>query len=99
MSVCAPKAQRTQSGARAAPRYLADMTLRPPRPSATPQRQDALDYEIAREQASTLGRLGRALERALAALSEFAHRAGTGEGGANEGAQTGALRAQLVQEA
>ena len=29
---------------------------------------DALDYEIAREQASALGRAGRALEAALAAL-------------------------------
>ena len=31
----------------------------------------ALDYEIAQEKASTLGRLGRALEAALAALREF----------------------------
>jgi hypothetical protein len=31
----------------------------------------ALDYELAQEQASTLGRLGRALEAALAALAEF----------------------------
>ncbi len=31
----------------------------------------ALDYEIAQEQASALGRLGRALEAALAALAEF----------------------------
>jgi hypothetical protein len=30
----------------------------------------ALDYEIAQEQASTLGRLGRALEAALAALAD-----------------------------
>jgi len=30
----------------------------------------ALDYEIAQEQASALGRLGRALEAALASLSE-----------------------------
>ena len=30
----------------------------------------ALDYEIAQEQASALGRLGRALEAALAALSK-----------------------------
>jgi hypothetical protein len=36
----------------------------------------ALDYEIAQEMASALGRLGRALEAALAALSDFdaAHR-------------------------
>jgi plasmid stabilization system protein ParE len=31
---------------------------------------DALDYEIAQEQASALGRAGRALEAALAALNE-----------------------------
>ena len=75
------------------------MTLRPPRPSSTPQRQDALDYEVAREQASTLGRLGRALERALAALSEFDRAHSADEGGANEEAQTRALRARLVHEA
>lgn len=38
---------------------------------AAPQRVVALDYEIAQEQASALGRLGRALEAALAALSEY----------------------------
>jgi hypothetical protein len=32
---------------------------------------DALDYEIAQEKASALGRLGRALERSLQALAEF----------------------------
>ena len=31
---------------------------------------DALDYEVAQEQAATLGRAGRALETALAALNE-----------------------------
>ena len=31
----------------------------------------ALDYEIAQEQASALGRIGRALEAALAALAEY----------------------------
>lgn len=31
---------------------------------------DALDYEVAQEQASALGRAGRALEAALAALNE-----------------------------
>jgi hypothetical protein len=48
------------------------MTVKPPRslniwkdsPAA------ALDYEIAQEKASTLGRLGRGLEAALAALRE-----------------------------
>jgi hypothetical protein len=32
---------------------------------------DVLDYEVVQEQASTLGRMGRALEEALAALREF----------------------------
>jgi hypothetical protein len=32
---------------------------------------DALDYEITQEKASALGRLGRALERSLQALTEF----------------------------
>lgn len=32
---------------------------------------DALSYEIVQEQAATLGRLGRALEQALAALRDF----------------------------
>jgi hypothetical protein len=51
------------------------MTVRPPRnlapkiwansPAAT------LDYEIAQEKASALGRLGRALEKALGALHDF----------------------------
>jgi hypothetical protein len=53
--------------------YLARM-LRPPRSSASAKSDkllDALDYEIAQETAGTLGRLGRALERALRILSEF----------------------------
>jgi hypothetical protein len=32
---------------------------------------DVLDYEVAQEQASALGRMGRALEKALANLREF----------------------------
>jgi hypothetical protein len=32
---------------------------------------DVLDYEVVQEQASALGRMGRALEQALAALREF----------------------------
>jgi hypothetical protein len=32
---------------------------------------EALDYELAQEKASALGRLGRALERALATLAAF----------------------------
>jgi hypothetical protein len=78
------------------------MTLRPPRSFSTPQRQDPLDYEIAREQASALGRLGRALERALGVLAEFdrAHTARADEEKANEEAEPPqAKRTRLVQEA
>jgi hypothetical protein len=46
------------------------MTLRPPRMNSSKVRESVLDYEIAQEQAAALGRLGRALEAALAALSE-----------------------------
>jgi len=49
----------------------------------------ALDYEIAQEQASALGRLGRALEVALAALSE--HDRG--------GQMTDDARAKLMRDA
>ena len=53
------------------------MTVRPPRAIAPKiasiwtDNATALDYEIAQEKAATLGRLGRALEAALAALREF----------------------------
>jgi hypothetical protein len=49
------------------------MTARPPRPTQTLWTANpaaALDYEIAQEKASTLGRLGRALEAALAELRD-----------------------------
>jgi hypothetical protein len=48
-----------------------------------------LDYEIVQEQVAALGRLGRALETALAALSEYesSHR------------ERDAARASLVQQA
>jgi hypothetical protein len=49
----------------------------------------ALDYEIAQERASALGRLGRALEAALAALSDYDDSSGERDAG----------RARLVQEA
>jgi hypothetical protein len=45
------------------------MSLRSP--PQTSKHVVALDYEIAQEQASALGRLGRALEAALAALLEY----------------------------
>ena len=51
------------------------MTVRPPRVVSSKIWTDnpaaALDYELAQEKAFTLGRLGRALEAALAALHEF----------------------------
>jgi len=51
------------------------MTVRPPRQLAsriwTANPAAALDYEIAQEKASNLGRLGRALEKALNHLSAF----------------------------
>jgi hypothetical protein len=49
------------------------MTLRPPpaSSSSTIARTAALDYEIAQEQVATFGRLGRALEAALAELAEY----------------------------
>ena len=65
------------------------MTLRPPPPSSSSRQTGAaaLDYEIAQEQVSALGRAGRALEAALTAL-------------AGHGAQANdATRAKLVQDA
>ena len=50
---------------------------------------DALDYEVAQEQAAALGRAGRALEAALAALSEHDH----------EGQNADQTRRRLVAEA
>jgi hypothetical protein len=49
------------------------MTIRSPSPppSLRDHLNAALDYEIAQEKASALGRLGRALEAALAALAAF----------------------------
>ena len=50
------------------------MTVTPPRRIASKLWTDnatALDYEIAQEKAATLGRLGRGLEAALAALRAF----------------------------
>ena len=65
------------------------MSLRPPRGSRSTTEVVALDYEIAQEQASALGRLGRALEAALAALSDYD----------NAHPQRDSVRAQLVQAA
>jgi hypothetical protein len=59
--------------------------LRPRSASVT----DALDYEIAQEQAAALGRAGHALEAALAALFEYDRTAPT----------AGEARRKLVQDA
>src|SRR4029077_1161347 len=56
--------------------YLDGMTLRPPQASSS-SRIAALDYEIAQEQVAALGRMGRALEAALAALAEHDRSHGT----------------------
>lgn len=50
----------------------------------------ALDYEIAQAQASALGRLGRALEAALAALSDY---------DSAKNPESGNARSKLVQDA
>ena len=47
------------------------MSLRLPGAQARNAPIVALDYEIAQERASALGRLGRALEAALAALADY----------------------------
>jgi hypothetical protein len=76
------------------------MMPRPPRSShSNKSREGALDYEIVQEQAAALGRLGRALEAALAALSNYDRvHAERGEDPAL--ASSGAsVRAGLVQDA
>ena len=72
------------------------MTSRPPRPQSITPHQDALDYEIAQEKAAALGRLGRALEKALAALSEFDR---TVDLSAPTKSLSSTRRKQLVQDA
>lgn len=74
------------------------MMLRPPRMNSSKVREGALGYEIAQEQAAALGRLGRALEAALAALSEHdGLRADSGD--LPEQAPAGAARERLLREA
>jgi hypothetical protein len=65
------------------------MTLHGPRKSSYTVGVVALDYEIAQEQATALGRLGRALEAALAALADYDRANGARD----------AARRRLVQEA
>ena len=71
--------------------YLVGMTLRPPQASSSSRTAPiaALDYEIAQEQVSALGRIGRALEAALAALAEYDHSRGAKD----------AAQARLVRDA
>jgi hypothetical protein len=74
------------------------MTLCPPRMKSSKVRESALDYEIAQEQAAALGRLGRALEAALAALSE--HDGRHADSGDRPGqAPAGAARERLLRDA
>jgi hypothetical protein len=74
------------------------MTLCPPRMNSSKVRESALDYEIAQEQAAALGRLGRALEAALAALSE--HDGRHADSGDRPGqAPAGAARERLLRDA
>ena len=76
------------------------MMLRPPRYGSNRPRENVLDYELAQEQAAALGRLGRALENALAALSDYDHaRAERGEELAAPGSPAAAVRERLVQDA
>jgi hypothetical protein len=65
------------------------MSLRAPGSHSRAAPVVALDYEMAQERASALGRLGRALETALAALSDYDDTCGARD----------AARAQLVQDA
>jgi transglutaminase-like putative cysteine protease len=65
------------------------VSLRPPAAQARAAPVVALDYEIAQERASALGRLGRALEAALAALADYD----------NRHTERDATRARLVQDA
>jgi hypothetical protein len=75
------------------------MTLRAPRSNARAARDSALGYEIAQEQAATLGRLGRALEAALAALSRHDHAAERHGDAANRPSPAASSRQRLVCEA
>jgi hypothetical protein len=82
------------------------MTLRPPHTSSSSRtaRVAALDYEIAQEQVAALGRMGRALEAALAALAEYdrshgAKDSGAKDSGAKDSGAKDAARARLVGDA
>jgi hypothetical protein len=74
------------------------MSLRPPRMNSSKMRESVLGYEIAQEQAAALGRLGRALEAALAALAEHDGQQ-TQSGSRQEREPVGAMRERLLREA
>ena len=70
-------------------------TLRPDK-----RRTNALDYQIAQEQAAALGRLGLALEAALAALaSHDSAAAGKREACAPHGLRGSSARGKLIADA
>ena len=74
--------------------------MRTPQFAARIQRENVLDYEIAQEQAAALGRLGRALEAALAALA--AHDLTAAERGSDKAPGRSAVtktRERLVRDA
>jgi hypothetical protein len=61
--------------------------------SRTPAKPEPLEYEIAQEKASTLGRMGRALEAALGALRDHDAQPNA------ESAEAQAARRELVAQA
>jgi hypothetical protein len=76
------------------------MTLLPPRFSRSRKsREGALDYEIVQEQAAALGRLGRALEAARAALSNYDRAQAEPSDDAARARSGASARARLVQDA
>jgi hypothetical protein len=76
------------------------MPLRSPQSQLRAGPEGPLDYEIAQEQAQALGRLGRALEAALAALSSYDRaQAERGERSAADMASDKRIRERLVREA
>lgn len=89
-----------QLGVQTTASYLPDMTLLPPRPIHSRQsREGALDYEIVQEQAAALGRIGRALEAALAALSSYDCAHPERHEGAARAPSAASARSRLVQDA
>ena len=72
--------------------------VRPPRPpplASFNAPQAALDFEIAQEKASTLGRMGRRLEECLAALTAF----DAAQAGGSLSAEDAEQRRRLVGDA